>query len=211
MSYRLHSSALAAAACAALLAAPASAQDPNDAWIGEVVPFAGPYCPHATGPFGHQIWMPADGRVLPIPDYQAAFSLLGTTYGGDGRSTFALPDMRGRYAAGSGGELNWRIGQRPGQPKIELGAEHMPPHTHALRGSTEGPTSRSANGGAPATFPAGNSAYAGIADGPEMGVAMLGYTGGGQEIDLYQPFLVITYCVTVGGTYPSSGEEESEE
>jgi len=200
--------ALAAFGALVLNTAPAPAQAPPEPWVGEIAPFAGSWCPNTSASEGRTGWAPADGNLLPIARNEMLFSLFGTTFGGDGRSTFGLPDLRGRMAAGAGGALNWAIGDKPGQPTQTLGAAHMPAHRHAFRAAGDGPTVRSPQGGAPATYPSNSSAYAPAADGPQMSVAMMSYTGGDRPFDLHQPYLVITYCVAVTGAWPHNNEEE---
>lgn len=97
----------------------------NDPMLGTMCVFAGNFAPR-----GYAL---AQGQLLPISQYSALFSILGTTYGGDGRTTFALPDIRGRSVIGQGtgpGLQNYRLGQRGGQEYLALSSIHMPSHTH---------------------------------------------------------------------------------
>jgi len=97
-----------------------------DAFIGQIMSFGFNYAP--------QGWFPCDGRTLPISGYETLYTLIGTTYGGDGQSTFALPDLRGRVPihVGQGpGLSNYVMGQKAGVEAVTLLPANMPPHTHA--------------------------------------------------------------------------------
>lgn len=94
-------------------------------WIGEIRPVGYNFCPRA--------WAPADGRLMAISQNSALFSLIGTIYGGDGRTTFALPDLRGRAATGDGsqpGLRSWRQGEKHGTVSEVLNPLQVPSHTH---------------------------------------------------------------------------------
>jgi microcystin-dependent protein len=102
---------------------------PNKPVIGEIIMFAGNF------PLGG--FAPAEGQLLSIASNTALFSILGTTYGGDGETTFALPDLRGRAVMGAGGD--WLLGQRVGSPDLTLAESQMPRHFHTLGGQDGGP------------------------------------------------------------------------
>ena len=94
--------------------------------LGEIMLFAGNYCPRG--------WAPTDGQLMPINRYSALFSIMGTQYGGDGRSTFALPDLRGRVAIGEGkgsGLTMKRVGQKGGVESVTLTRAQIPSHNHS--------------------------------------------------------------------------------
>ncbi|MBW2468192.1 MAG: phage tail protein [Deltaproteobacteria bacterium] len=170
-----------------------AAQDP---FIGEIRLFAGNFAPRG--------WALCDGQLLPIPQYTALFAILGTTYGGDGRTTFALPDLRGRAPihAGQGpGLLNRRLGQRGGREDVALAVEELPPHSHQAVGSTN-PTS--------ATTPAGKvwgstgrtRLYAAPGAPANLSPAAIANTGAGMSHENMPPYLVINYIIALQGLFP---------
>lgn len=102
-------------------------------YLGEIAIFAGDFAPVG--------WFPCDGRLLPIAQYQPLYAILGITYGGDGRTNFALPDLRGRSALGSGtgsGLTQRTIGQNGGQEKVGLGINELPTHNHSAQSAAGG-------------------------------------------------------------------------
>jgi microcystin-dependent protein len=158
--------------------------------------FGGNYAPRG--------WAFCDGQLLAVSQNQELFSLLGTTYGGDGRTTFGLPDLRGRVPLhqGQGAALTDRkIGSKGGEENVTLTATSIPSHTHVLKGSTSAATT---------TDPAGQvMALAnpviykdGTAD-TALNAAALGQTGGGQAHPNRMPFLCINFCIALVGIYPS--------
>lgn len=107
-----------------------------DQYIGEIRLFSGDFAPRG--------WFPCDGRLLPVIQYQALFSTIGSEWGGDGRTNFALPDLRGRVPVGSGqgtGLTERKIGQYGGEHSVTLRGENFPTHRHALIASTAPATS----------------------------------------------------------------------
>lgn len=146
------------------------------------------------------------GQLLAISSNSALFSLLGTIYGGDGRTTFALPDLKGRTPIGMGngpGLTDRRIGQKSGQERHTLLPQEMPQHNHStiLRGSEEDAVSTD-----PATgvLAAGASYHAGAPDVNFPANAITaGNAGGSQSHNNMQPFLVLNYEIALQGVYPS--------
>ena len=170
----------------------------DDAYIGEIMVFAGNYAPRN--------WIKCEGQLLPVAQYTAVFSVLGTTYGGDGRTTFGVPDLRGRVAmhAGRGpGLTSRRAGERGGVESVQLTQATMPSHTHTAN----------VKAGTPAgTDPAGAS----LAQGEGRGAAI--YATGNATAELLsvsdqpggtaahtnmQPTQELVYCMCVNGVYPS--------
>src|ERR1700741_2890888 len=104
----------------------------NEAFIGSIVLFAGNFAPRG--------WAFCAGPILPICQNTALFSIVGTTYGGNGQTTFALPDLRGRVAVGTGqgpGLSNVTLGELSGSPTVTLISNNMPAHNHPLTGSVQ--------------------------------------------------------------------------
>lgn len=166
-------------------------------YVGQISLFAFNYAPVG--------YAKCEGQLLPISQYSALFSLLGTTYGGDGRTTFALPDFRGRTFLGAGhgaGLDDVRLGERGGANKFTLTNANLPSHTHGLSNigigyNEEGP----ANGGQTFTNVSVNSD-----DAEELlplNTDQTQSTGGGQSFSLMNPFLGITVCIALTGVYPS--------
>lgn len=143
-------------------------------------------------------WALCNGQLLPINQNQALFALLGTTYGGNGQTTFALPNLQGRVPFHMGQGLS--LGQADGETTHTLSAAEMPAHNHIPIGS-------SAN--ADQVSPAGNywakgaaSAYSATPDGP-MAVASLGSSGGSQPHENMSPYLVLNFIIALQGIFPS--------
>jgi microcystin-dependent protein len=146
-------------------------------------------------------WAECNGQMLPINQNQALFSLLGTTYGGNGQTTFGLPDLQARTPmhVGSGHSL----GERGGEPAHTLAGPEMPQHTHTLAGST------SATGGSAspnnAYLGGGNNVYAAANAGTTTALtaASVASVGGGQAHLNMQPYLALTFCIALQGIFPS--------
>ena len=150
-------------------------------------------------------WAMCHGQLLEITKYQALFSLIGTTYGGDGRTTFGLPDLRGRLALhqGNGPGLTPRIiGQKGGAESITLTKETIPPHTHSMHARGEPATSRKPSGNLLGGPPQGPIYRAGNTD-ATLSSESIGQTGGSQAFTNMKPFLGITWCICLQGEYPS--------
>lgn len=177
-----------------------------DEVMGVVVCFAGSYVPRG--------WASCDGQLLAINQNQALFSLLGTTYGGDGRTTFRLPDMRGRTAVSAGQFRlhNYSLGETAGSESLRLDFSQIPAHTHdgditlhlaANSGPGIDPT---VNDGYPAEYTA---AYATSGDStmlaPEYSNVAIVNAGAGIPVNTRSPFLVISYIICIQGIYPSRG------
>ena len=163
-------------------------------FIGQIQPFGFNFAPRG--------WAKCDGQILSIAQNTALFSLLGTTYGGDGRTTFALPDLRGRNGLHIGqgpglSNVNW--GERGGAETRTLTVAQMPSHGHAINAKEEG-TSDSPSG----MYIAGDGTNAfGSPSDTVMAGNSVGNTGGNQPIDIQNPFLGINYCIALVGIFPS--------
>jgi len=155
--------------------------------------------------FAPRGWAFCDGQILPINQNQSLFSLLGTTYGGDGSISFALPDMRGRAPIHVGRSNNGDfhpLGQRSGAETQTLAANEMPQHTHTLRAS-----SSDANQGAPAGHALARSAlpeaYRDATALAAMGGDSIANAGGAQAHENMQPYLAVNFCIALQGLFPS--------
>jgi microcystin-dependent protein len=146
-------------------------------------------------------WAFCNGQLLPISQNQALFSLLGTTFGGDGRTTFALPDLRGRTGVHLGNGFN--LGQAFGEENVTLNISEMPAHSHVPACSSAAGTVQGATGNVWAkTGAAGHNVYAGSAD-STMFSTLIQPSGGGQPHQNLQPLLVLNYIIALVGVFPS--------
>jgi microcystin-dependent protein len=154
--------------------------------------------------FAPQGWAFCNGQLLPISQNTALFSLLGTQYGGNGQTTFALPDLRGRVAIHQGqgpGLSNYVIGQVSGTENTTLTSGQMPQHAHGVVANASPASSGRPDGAVPAR--ASGDIYAAAPDGTAMNAGMIGVAGGSQPFNNLQPFLVVTFCIALQGIFPS--------
>lgn len=193
-----------AALTASLSSAPASAT--TDPYLGEIMPVAFTFCPRG--------WANADGTLLAINSNQALFSLYGTTFGGDGRTTFALPEMRGRTPIGNGtgaGLTPRPLGSQGGAETTTLIAPQLPSHSHTaniLTAHTQVADTKNPKGNAFAR--SGDLNYentappsSDLADAMHSGTLVVFANGGGQAHNNMSPYLTIRYCVAMQGIFPS--------
>ena len=148
--------------------------------------------------FAPRGWAFCDGQILPIDQNQSLYSLLGTTYGGDGRTSFALPDLRGRVPVHFGAGIS--LGQKGGEERVALDLTQIPSHSHALRGVAD--SADSANPAGNLLAGAGAEVYETPGDLSAMASASIGNTGG-QEHENMQPFRVMHYVIAITGLFPS--------
>jgi len=194
MKHRLSICALAASLSAAL-ATPAAPQA-TEPYLGEIMIVGYTFCPMG--------WAEANGQLTSITENEALFSLFGTTYGGDGVTTFALPDLRGRAAADQGtgpGQPTYVQGQSGGTPTFTLTVQQMPQHTHAVMGTSSAGDAASPANGIFATFL--NNVYntagpATVAFQPNA----VGVAGSSMPVGNMQPFLTLRFCVAMQGIFP---------
>ncbi len=154
--------------------------------------------------FAPRGWALCDGQLLPINQNSALFSLLGTIYGGDGRTSFALPDLRGRVPThmGTGPGLTPRqIGERIGEEHVTLQISQIPSHTHNPVCSDAAANQHLPGGHAPADE--GNQQFNLFTDNPTTVMRETSRTGGGQSHDNMQPTLCVNYCIALQGIFPS--------
>lgn len=154
--------------------------------------------------FAPKGWAMCNGQVLPINQNQALFSLLGTTYGGDGRVNFALPDLRGRLPMHNGaGHL---LGERGGETSHTLTVAELPAHQHGgMKGSNDLANANVAGGALPAARVRGAVAHYGPAGSADvlMNPASVSSVGGGQPHENMQPFMTLNYVIALQGIFPS--------
>jgi microcystin-dependent protein len=154
--------------------------------------------------FAPRGWALCDGQILPISQNQALFSLLGTIYGGDGRTTFALPDLRGRVPiqVGSNAGSNYTLGQKGGEETYSLSNAEMPNHTHTAQGTSDmGDTPTP--GGKLLADSTPSELYQGASDLVPMHAGTIGSQGANQGHENMQPFQVLNFCIALQGLFPS--------
>ncbi len=148
-------------------------------------------------------WAFCNGQLLPISQNTALFSLLGTTYGGNGQTTFALPDLRGRVPVSSGqgpGLQDYTLGEQSGVESVTLTQGQMPLHNHGANCNT----GDADQGGPGNNFLASGSVYAASATpGQTLNPAMIAAAGGNQPHENRPPYLVLNYCIALEGIFPS--------
>jgi microcystin-dependent protein len=151
--------------------------------------------------FAPKGWAMCNGQLLPINQNQPLFSLLGTTYGGDGRVNFALPDLRGRTPIhfGSGHTL----GERGGEQAHTLSISELPTHTHIAVAANVVPTTGTPSNTVVLSQSSGANLYAGPSNLQGMAADSIGNVGGSQAHLNMQPFLTLTFCIALQGIFPS--------
>jgi len=169
----------------------------SEPFIAEIRIFAGNFAPRS--------WAFCNGQLLPISQNTALFSLIGTTYGGDGRSTMALPDLQGRLPMHPGrgpGLSDYRLGERGGTETVTLSEQEIPNHSHALRAVSEpGDLADPANRNL-ARSTSGTAYRQNAAGLVPMNQGMLADTGGGQAHDNLMPYLALYFIIALQGLYP---------
>lgn len=168
----------------------------SEPFVGEIRMFAGNFAPRG--------WALCDGQLLPVSQNDALFSLLGTIYGGDGRTTFAVPDMRGRLPVhyGSGPGLTPRpIGQRTGSETVTLTLNQIPSHTHTLQASTTEATAVAPAGQVLGTTTDGF--YEAGSNPVNMSAQSIGSAGGQQDHTNLMASLCVNFIISLFGIYPS--------
>ena len=170
----------------------------EEPYLGEIMMFGGDYAPPG--------WMVCDGTELEIAKNEALFSILKTTYGGDGTTTFALPDLRGRAPASASEWLypQFTLGAQLGEESVALGLAELPYHDHTVQCSGEIATEPSPAG----NFFASEGSYIGSTS-TSMSYEMVQSTGGGLPHTNMQPSLVITFLIAVEGVFPPTPPGDS--
>ncbi|WP_313223048.1 tail fiber protein [Pseudoxanthomonas mexicana] len=173
-------------------------------------PYLGEIRMFAFGTRGAPIgWQACDGSLLPISENDALFALIGTTYGGDGQTTFAVPDLRGRLPIHQGagpGLSNYVIGQRAGTETVTVLPTQMPAHTHTLVATTAASTAVTPGGSLLPGAVSGDTFYVNTVTGNNaaaMSPQMLTLAGGSQPHENCMPTLTVQFCIATSGIFPS--------
>jgi microcystin-dependent protein len=161
-------------------------------YIGEIRMFAGNFAPAG--------WMFCEGQLLPISEYETLFNLIGTTYGGDGQSTFALPDLRGRIPIHQGN--GFILAETGGAEEITLTVSQIPAHTHPMLANSQVATETTPSVNA---VPAQPSAliYNNLTPLTNMNPGVIGPVGGSQPHNNFQPYLCVDFIISLFGIFPS--------
>ena len=161
-------------------------------YVGEIRMFAGNFAPAG--------WMFCDGQLLPISENETLFQLIGTTYGGDGQSTFALPDLRGRVPVHQGNGLI--LAESGGVEEVTLTVNQIPVHSHPLLASA-GPGSENNPGGNVTGESAAVKVYVSEAPTASLNAAAVATVGGSQPHTNFQPYLCVDFIISLFGIFPS--------
>lgn len=166
-------------------------------YVGEIRMFAGNFAPAG--------WMFCEGQLLPISENETLFQLIGTTYGGDGESTFALPDLRGRlplhFGTRSGGS-SYALAEQGGAEQITLNLQQIPTHNHPAGCLSTDGNSASPTGG----LPSANTtalAYGAMPPQTAMNAGAVAATGNSQPHENFQPYLCVDFIISLFGIFPS--------
>ena len=170
----------------------------QEQYLGEIRMFAGNFPPKG--------WALCNGQILPINQNQALFVLLGTTYGGNGQTNFALPDFRGKVPVHFGqgpGLSDYSLGQTGGSETATISISQMPAHTHQVNAVTAEGNQNSPAGNLPANTKDLDKEYSTSTADTTMNAAMIGYTGGGQAFSIKAPTNTVTFIIAITGIFPS--------
>lgn len=166
-------------------------------FVGEIRMFGGNFAPNG--------WMFCDGSVLPIAENEVLFQLIGTTYGGDGQQTFALPDLRGRVPLHSGtgpGLSSRQLAETGGSETVTLSAAQMPAHRHQLNASTTTALASAGPSGVLAAS-AATQFYGSGAPSTDMAAGAVTQQGGNQPHENMAPYLAVHFIISLFGIFPS--------
>ncbi len=161
-------------------------------YVGEIRQFAGNFAPAG--------WMFCEGQLLPISEYETLFNLIGTTYGGDGQSTFALPDLRGRIPLHFGN--GFTLAETGGVEEVTLTVSQIPAHSHPYLGTSSAANDANAQNNVVAQ-PTSGFPYLNAAAPIAMGPTSISSTGGSQPHNNFQPYLCVDFIISLFGIFPS--------
>jgi microcystin-dependent protein len=161
-------------------------------YVGEIRMFAGNFAPAG--------WNFCDGTIVPISENETLFNLIGTTYGGDGQSTFQLPDLRGRLPMHMGNGFN--LAQTGGEESVTLTVNQIPAHSHPLLASLNNAAANAPTGNVTGQTGA-TQIYREVNPDAAMSSLAITSTGGNQPHDNFQPYLCISFIISLFGIYPS--------
>jgi microcystin-dependent protein len=163
-------------------------------YVGEIRMFAGNFAPAG--------WMFCEGQLLPISEYETLFNLIGTTYGGDGQSTFALPDLRGRVPLHFGN--GFTLAETGGVETVTLTVQQIPAHSHAFLGSTNTATGVVPTSNVVSSTTDVNTLTYGL-DAPKtpLNPSSTSSVGGSQPHNNFQPYLCVDFIISLFGIFPS--------
>jgi microcystin-dependent protein len=161
-------------------------------YVGEIRMFAGNFAPAG--------WMLCSGQLLPISENETLFQLIGTTYGGDGQSTFALPDLQSRVPIHQGN--SFILAQNGGAEEITLTVNQIPTHSHQMLASTSPGTQNAPNNNVTAASPS-VTLYVGDVTDSNLSPNAVGGVGGSQPHTNLQPYLTINFIISLFGIFPS--------
>jgi microcystin-dependent protein len=164
----------------------------SDPYIGEIRMFGGSFAPAG--------WAFCNGQLIPISENDALFTLIGTTYGGDGQETFALPDLQGRVPIHQGN--GFVLGQTAGVESVTLTTQQLPIHNHAWLASQNPGATTNPPANVLASVPAGGSVYIQDQASVALNQQSLQPMGGSQPHENMQPFLVISFILSLFGIFP---------
>jgi microcystin-dependent protein len=162
-------------------------------YVGEIRIFAGNFAPSG--------WMFCEGQLLPISENETLFQLIGTTYGGDGQSTFGLPDLRGRLPLHVGN--GFTLAEQGGVETVTLTVSQIPAHSHPLVASTNNATTANAQGNILAQIPSYTPYISGFSPNTPLNPASVGSDGGSQPHNNFQPYLCLDFIISLFGIFPS--------
>ena len=179
-----------------------------EVYIGTIQPFAFQFAPRG--------WMFCSGQILAVSSNTALYALIGSTYGGNGQTTFALPNLNGRTITGQGASTTgttYVMGEEAGIEQVTLVSPQMPQHTHGLMGTTNAATTgapgtgvvlASANGSDPTSGDAVNvNVYSPGPASTALAPNAISPSGNSMPVNIMQPFLVVNYCIATQGIYPA--------
>src|SRR5262245_40224692 len=167
-------------------------------YAGEIRMFAGNFAPNG--------WMFCEGQTLPISENEVLFQLIGTTYGGDGESTFNLPNLASRVPIhmGTGPDgTTYQLGEMAGTEQVTLTTAQIPAHSHPLTGSASAGNSVNPQNNVVAQTDGTTSLYIADPPGVAMNTGAIGSAGGSQPHENCQPFLCINFIISLFGVFPS--------